>query len=109
LSPEFRERDPEMARLIEQDYELERRGQQLSDEYRSAPTDKARSETLERLKESVTQHFKARQQRRELELRRLEEQLDRLRASVKHRAEEQNAIIDSRVRELIDDADTPRF
>ncbi len=98
-----------MAKLFEQDFELERKTMQLTEDFHKAPSDNARDEARKRLKETVTRHFTVRQERRELELKRLEEQLDHLRSSVKQRAEQQNAIIDSRLRELIDDEDMPRF
>jgi hypothetical protein len=49
----------------------------------------------------VTKHFDVRQQRRELELKRMDEQLQRLRDAIKKRQDSRQRIIDRRVSELV--------
>jgi hypothetical protein len=98
-----------MAKLFDEDFELERRTQRLADDYRSARNDEERTKARSILQDAVKKHFEVRQQRRTLELKRLEEQLERLRESVAKRAEQEKEIIDARLRELIGDADDVGF
>ncbi len=49
----------------------------------------------------VEEHFKVRQQRRMLELKRLEQQLQHLRQALERRAETRQKLIDRRVSELL--------
>jgi response regulator RpfG family c-di-GMP phosphodiesterase len=100
--------DPEMAKLYEEDSELDRLTRDLGDRYQKAK-ESERAEVLTKLKAAVVKHFEIRQQRRELELKRLEEQLDRLRSSMKRRGEQQDEIIKQRVDELIGKPDDLGF
>jgi len=92
--------DPEMVKLYQQEGELDRQTRQLAGEFREAPADK-KDEIKKKLQETVAQHFEVRQQRRALELKRLEAELTRLRESMENRNKEKQQIIDRRVSELL--------
>jgi hypothetical protein len=100
--------DPEMHKLLQADYSLDRQSQELAIQYRQAPKDQ-REAIKQKLEKTVTEHFEARQQRRLLELKRLEEELQRLRDSIDKRKEAQQPIIDRRVSELLGVQDEPQF
>jgi hypothetical protein len=100
--------DPEMHKLLQADYDLERQSQELAIQYRQAPKDQ-REAIKQKLEKSVAEHFEARQQRRLLELKRLEEELKRLRESIDKRKEAQPQIVNRRVSELLGLEDEPQF
>ena len=100
--------DPEMFELIQQDYRLERESRDLALQYRDAPEDR-REAIRGKLQEAVAQHFESRQERRLLELKRLEEELGRLRESIDKRKEARDDIVHRRVGELLGDDDPLRF
>ena len=52
---------------------------------------------------SVDKHFEVRQQRRELQLRRMEEELKRLRGAIELRHKGREQIVQKRLRELVGD------
>ena len=91
-----------MYEVYKQDDELERQAFRLADAYRnSTGKEENRDKLRTELKEVVQKHFKVRQQRREYELKRLEDQLDRLRKSVKVHQEKSDAVIERRVSALL--------
>ena len=96
--------DPEMFKLFQQEAELDRETRQLAGEFREAPTDK-KDEVKKKLQETVAKHFEVRQQRRAMELKRLETELTRLRDSIEKRNQEKQQIIDRRVSELLGQED----
>jgi hypothetical protein len=100
--------DPEMYKLLKADADLDRQSQELAVQYRQAPKDQ-QGPIKERLEKAVTEHFEARQQRRLLELKRLEEELNRLRESIDKRKEAQQQIVNRRVSELLGVQDEPQF
>ena len=106
--PSLEQNDPEMYKLLQADYSLERQSQELAVQYRQAPKDQ-REAIKQKLEKSVTEHFEARQQRRLLELKRLEEELKRLRESIDKRKEAQQQIVNRRVSELLGLQDEPQF
>jgi len=100
--------DPEMAKLLQADFDLGSQCGQLAMQYRQAPKDQ-REAIKQKLEKTVTEHFEARQQRRLLELQRLEEELKRLRESIDKRKEAQSQIINRRVSELLGVEDDTQF
>jgi hypothetical protein len=100
--------DPELYKLIQDDYNLERQSQELAMQCRQAPKDQ-QDEIKEKLEKVITQHFEARQQRRVLELKRLEEELKRLRELIDKRNESRQQIVNRRVSELLGLQDELRF
>ena len=100
--------DPEMYKLLQADFNLERQSQELAIQYRQAPQDQ-REAIKQKLEKLVAEHFEARQQRRLLELKRLEEELKRLRESIDKRKEAEPQIVNRRVSELLGLQDEPQF
>jgi hypothetical protein len=92
--------DPEMYKLVKADMDLERQTRELAMQYRRAPSDQ-RAKLKEKIKEVVGKHFDARQERRTLELKRLEAELQRLRESVERRQKAREKLIDDRVSDLV--------
>ena len=101
----LRENDPEMFELEQNDRRLERESQELAEQYRRASDGPARDEIRGKLRDTVARHFKMRQQRRELEVKRIEAQLDRLRGSLERRSKDADAIIDRRMSQMLGESD----
>ena len=100
----MKETDPEMFELIQADMRLDQQTRDEAEEYRRAkPSDKEAIKA--KLAKSVQEHYDVRQKRRELELRRLEEQLTRLRDSVKKRVDEKDVMIKQRMSQLLGNPD----
>jgi hypothetical protein len=97
---ELKKIDPEMYELEKNDRDLERQTLELGQQYRRAPRDE-RIALKKQLDVAVQQHFEARQARRQLQLKRLEEELERMRSALKRRTELRSQIVERRVLELI--------
>jgi hypothetical protein len=95
--------DPEMAQLNEADQDLDRQTHELAEQLRRAPDGEARDKLKQELTDVIVKHFQVRQERRELEIKRLELQLDRLRASLKKRMADRDAIVKQRIANLLGD------
>ncbi len=92
--------DPEMYKLLQEDQKWERTTADLAMRWRFAP--RAERDALKKeLTEAVNQHFEARQQRRRLQLQRLEEELQSLRAAIEKRDQARTDVIERRVSELL--------
>jgi predicted RNase H-like nuclease (RuvC/YqgF family) len=92
--------DLEMRALIEQDMRLEHETQQLAAEVRRQPPS-AREALKQKLAMLVQQHFEVRQKRRQLQVERMTEELERLRAAIQRRNESRQAIVEQRMRDLL--------
>lgn len=93
--------DPEMIKLIQGDHDIGQRARQLAQQIREG---KPGSEGVDRkaeLSKLVNEHFDVRQKRRELELKRLEEKLARLREVIKRRSDSRELIVGKRLSELL--------
>ncbi len=101
----MREADPEMFELEQNDERLDRESHELAEQYRRAPEGPARDELRAKLKETVARHYKARQERRQLEVKRLEAQLERLRSTLEKRSKDSDAIIEHRISQLLGEDD----
>jgi hypothetical protein len=97
---ELKKYDPEMYELEKKDLELEQQSFDLGQQYRRAPRDQ-RDALKTQLQDVVQKHFEARQARRQLQLKRLEEELDRMRSAMERRTESRVQIVERRVVELI--------
>lgn len=91
--------DPEMFKLIQEDSALDRRTHELGQQFRQAAADK-RAAIKEQLVELVGKQFDVRNQRRALELKRLEIELTRLRESMERRSKSRAQLVERRVEEL---------
>ena len=99
------ENDPEMQRLLEVDASLDRQSQELAEEFRHGPKDK-QAEVKKKLEDIVTRQFEARQERRGLELKRLEDEIKRIQTSIDKRNAIKKQIVDRRVSEVLGQDDT---
>jgi hypothetical protein len=100
--------DPEMYKLVKADMDLERQSRELAMQYRRASSDE-RAKLKDKIKEVVAKHFDVRQERRALELKRLETQLQRLRESIERRKNDRDKLVDQRVSELVGREEEERF
>ncbi len=99
--------DPEMYKLLKAEAELDRQSAALAAKYRG-PRRPARCDQKD-LEKLVDQHFEARQARRQLEIKRLEEGLQRLRDAIADRNKARKEIVDKRVKELLGQTDDLGF
>jgi hypothetical protein len=99
----LKEEDPDMYALMQQDHDLGRETFDLSTRFRQSTKSEDREKIKTDLAAAVEKHFTVRQQKRELELKRLEEQLQRMKDAVAKRLAEKGPIIEQRVKELTGD------
>lgn len=99
----LRREDPEMFALLNQDEVLEQQTLEMADKVRRATSDE-REKLQTQLSELVNKHFDVRQQRRELQLKRMEAELSRLREAIKQRNDTRDSIIKERMTELVGEA-----
>ncbi len=104
-----RKPDPEMDKLLKEDARMEAHAQSLVKQWREETDEKAKADLRTELQELTKEHFDLRQKRRELELSRLEEQLERVRASIKKRSEVKDLIIQRRMARLLGEEDDLAF
>jgi hypothetical protein len=100
--------DPEMYKLLKAETDLDRQTAALAAKYRQVPASQ-REELKKDLDKLVNQHFDARQNRRQLEIKRLEEGLQRLRDAIAERNKARNDVVAKRVKELLGQADDLGF
>ncbi len=101
----MRQNDPEMEKLTQIDFNLDRESRELAGQYRQGPKDK-QDEIKKKLQEVVAKQFETRQQRRTLELKRLEDEIKRIRESIDKRNSGKQVIVDRRVNELLGQDDS---
>jgi len=92
--------DPEMYELLVKDNEMDGRAMQLAVQYRRAPI-VGRAAIKKELEQLLGQHFEIRQQRRVLELKRLEEELERLRNAIELRNKAREELVRKRMTQLL--------
>ncbi len=91
--------DPEFFNLLKQDAQLEQTTRQLTMQYRQASGD-AKVQLGKQLEETVAKHFDVRQQRRAMELNRLETELKRIKEAFDKRNAAKDKIIQKHIQEL---------
>ena len=97
---DMQKNDPQMHDLLKADQDLEREAREMAIQYRRAPKPQ-REQIKERIGKLVNKHFEVRQERRELELKRLEEELDRLRGAIERRNEARDQLVGQRLSQLL--------
>ena len=83
--------------------ELERQSHKLADTYRNSTDEKARNEIRLNLATLTTRLFDLREARRQNEVKRMERDLERLRANLAERQKHKQQIIERRVAQLLGD------
>jgi hypothetical protein len=104
---EFEKWHKEMDSLMRREEDLGEQASGLADKYRDAPTDK-KAEIKSELEKIVEQQFDLRQERRAMEVKRLEEDLKRIRTMMDRRKEARKQVVSNRVAELLDE-EVPQF
>ncbi len=97
---ELKRIDPELYELEKSDQDLERQTFGLAQQLRRAPPDQ-QEKIRQQIPELVAKQFEVRQSRRELHLKRLQEELEELRQAILRRNEMRDEIIARRINELI--------
>lgn len=97
--------DPEMAALVQSDFDLAQQSDAALARYSEADDDAERDEIKVELKELLTKQFDVQRQRRQLELARVEERIQRLRGLFKKRDDAREKIIEQRLEQLVREAD----
>ncbi len=93
--------DPEMIKLVQADHDIGQRARQLAQKIRKGKPGPEGVDQKDELSKLVNGHFDVRQKRRELELKRLEEQLSRLREVIKRRSDSRELIVGKRLSEML--------
>ena len=89
-----------MYELLVKDNELDNRARQLAVQYRRAPI-AGRTAIKKELERLLGEHFEIRQQRRVLELKRLEKELERLRSAIELRSKARKELVGKRITQLL--------
>jgi replicative DNA helicase len=97
-----------MFKLIQADMELDRQSRDLAAQYQKASAEE-RGKLKGLVEQAVNKHFEVRQERRALELKRLEEELKRLHEAIERRAKARKEIVAKRLAELLGQADDMHF
>jgi hypothetical protein len=96
----LQKRDPELFGLMKQELDLERQTRDLLKDYRAADEAK-RAEIKQQIQKLVEQHFDTKQQRRELELKRFENELKGLRERLSRRSQAREKIVEKHISDLL--------
>jgi len=99
----LRKYDPEMFELTRADEEYREESIELAGLYRRAKEPDEREEIRKELSQVVVKHFNVRQNRRKLEVKRMEQELDRLARLLERRERLREMIINKRVVDLLGD------
>lgn len=97
-----------MYKAVKTDMDLDRLTRELAMQYPRAPSDQ-RDRIKKEVEKAVAQQFEVRQQRRVLELKRLENELLRLHEAMDRRGKAREQLIQKRVSELLGHDDQPAF
>jgi hypothetical protein len=100
--------DPDMAKLLKQHWELEQQVRQLASDYRNASSEQ-RQKIKSKLVVMVNKQFDVRQECRAIALKRMEEDLKRLRESLDQRAKTRKDIVEKRITKILGPEDEEQF
>jgi hypothetical protein len=99
------ENDPEMAEFAEAEATLAAEADELLSQYASADAKEEQKQLKDQLRDTLAKQFDVQRQRRELELQRIDERVQKLREQIKKRNDARQTIIDRRFEQLISEAD----
>jgi hypothetical protein len=97
--------DPDMAKLIESEHELDRQSHDLIRKYAETEDQQVREKAKTALREMLNNQFDLQNDRRELELKRVEERLAKLRDQLKKRSDARTQIVGQRLEQLVNEAE----
>jgi uncharacterized protein YdcH (DUF465 family) len=92
--------DPEMYKVVQEDMELDHQTRELAMRCRQAPKEQG-TDMKKQLQEMVNMQFDVRQERRNLELKRLDAEIQRLRDTIDRRSKARDKIVEQRVLDLL--------
>jgi hypothetical protein len=98
---EMRERDPERFKLMQRDEQLTDRTIELAEKCRRPAEPEARKRAETELREVLSQQFDVRMEIRRMEVKDLRARLDELTAGLEKRIKEKPALIERRVKQLL--------
>ena len=101
--------DPEMAKLGQADANQGQMVAKIVEQYKAATGQEEKARVKLELEEAVNEHFSLRQQRRELEVARLEARLKKIRESIAKRYEQGQQIVNRHISELLGEGDDLEF
>ncbi len=99
------ENDPEMAKLAESEMELAHNADEVLAQFVAAEKAEDQKRLKTELREALAKQFDVQRQRRELELKRIEERVQKLRDQIKKRNDARETIIDRRLDQLTNEAE----
>ena len=97
--------DPEAEKLTRSEHELDQQTRELIAKYAETEDNQVREKAKTQLREMLLKQFTLQNQRRELELRRIEERLSKLREQLKRRTDAREQIVDQRLQQLVNEAE----
>jgi hypothetical protein len=97
--------DKGAGKLVQADYELSRKSEQLAAQYGAAKEDDKKSQLRTQLREALEKQFELQEQRRQEELAQIEARLKSLRELMQKRKDARQTIIDRRLDQLLRDAE----
>lgn len=101
--------DPEARALQEKEQNIEAEVQRIVEQYNSSPDKDERAKLKKRLEELSGEQFDIRQQYREMQVKRLETELARIRESIQKRNENREQIIKRHIAQLLNEEDGLEF
>jgi len=101
--------DPELYKATFEDQTLEQRSRELAGKYRQAGGSEDKGKIKKELVDTVNEHFEVRQQLRNLEVKRLEQQVKQLRDKIELRVKNRKDLVDKRIIELTGEDEGEHF
>ncbi len=93
--------DPEVQALREKEQKIEEEAQEIVEKYNETQDKEEQTKLKKQLQDKTVEQFDVRQQYRELEVKRLEKELARIRETIQKRNEKRDEIIKRRIGQLI--------
>ena len=97
--------DPEMTKLANDEAALAHQSQEIVSRYTESENEIEQKTIKAELREALAKQFDVQRERRELELKRIEERVRKLRDQIKKRNDARDTIIDRRLDQLINEAE----
>ena len=101
--------DPQRYELMLQETRMEQETQQRGEQYRRARTDEEKNRIGQELQQLLDRLFDVKEKNKELEIKRLEEQLAKLKNTIAERKKNKSQIVAARMEELTDERNSLRW
>lgn len=96
----MKEVDPEMYELMKVEMGLEQKSRELAEKARQVSPSE-RENLRSDAEKLVTEHFEARQKLRQLQVKRMEQELEKMKEALEDRLDRKDEIVEGRVKELL--------